>query len=71
MWFWRRMEKISWTYHVRNEGASHRAKEERNILRTVELRKRNWTSHILRWKCVLKYVVERKVEVKRRGTGRQ
>jgi hypothetical protein len=28
MWCWRRMEKISWTDHVRNEEVLHRVKEE-------------------------------------------
>jgi hypothetical protein len=26
MWGWRRMENISWTDHVRNEGVLHRVK---------------------------------------------
>jgi hypothetical protein len=30
--FWRRMEKINWTGHVRNEEVLRRVKEERNIL---------------------------------------
>ena len=32
MWRWRRMEKISWVDHVRNEEILQRAKEEKNIL---------------------------------------
>jgi hypothetical protein len=32
MWCWRRMEKISWTGHVRNEEVLLRIKEQRNIL---------------------------------------
>jgi hypothetical protein len=35
----RRMEKISWTHHVRNERALHRVKEERNTLHTVKSKK--------------------------------
>jgi len=35
MWCLRRMEKISWTDHVRNEEVLHRVKEERNILHTI------------------------------------
>jgi len=38
MWSWRRMEKISWTDHVRNEDVLLRVKEQRNILH--EIRKR-------------------------------
>ena len=32
MWCWRKMEKISWTDHVRNEEVLLRVKEQRNIL---------------------------------------
>jgi len=32
MWRWRRMEKISWTDHGRNEDVLFRVKEQRNIL---------------------------------------
>jgi hypothetical protein len=28
MWFWRKIENISWTDHVRNEEELHRVKEE-------------------------------------------
>ena len=31
MWCWRRMEKISWTDHVRNEEVLLRVNEQRNI----------------------------------------
>jgi len=31
MWCWRRMEKIIWTDHVRNEDVLLRVKEQRNI----------------------------------------
>ena len=32
MWCWRRMEKISWTDHVRNDEVLLRVMERRNIL---------------------------------------
>jgi hypothetical protein len=35
MWCWRRMEKISWTDHVRNEDVLLRVKEQRNILHEI------------------------------------
>ena len=38
MWCWRRLEKISWTDHVRNEEVLLRVNEQRNILH--EIRKR-------------------------------
>jgi hypothetical protein len=39
MWCWRRMEKISWTDHVRNENLLLRVKEQRNILHEIRKRK--------------------------------
>ena len=35
VWCWRRMEKISWTDHVRNEEVLLRVKEQRNILHKI------------------------------------
>jgi hypothetical protein len=48
MWCWRRMEKISWTDHVRNVVVLLRVKEKRNILHEIRKRKGNWNGHILR-----------------------
>jgi hypothetical protein len=45
MWCWRRMEKISWNYRVKNEEELHRVKEERNILRKIKGRKAKWIGH--------------------------
>jgi len=42
MWCWRRMEKISWIDHVRNEEVLFRVKEERNILHEIRKRMANW-----------------------------
>jgi len=39
MWCWRRMEKISWTDRVRNEGVLLRGKEQRNIPHEISKRK--------------------------------
>jgi len=39
MWCWRRMEKISWTDHVRNEEVLLRVKEQRKTL--LEIRKQD------------------------------
>jgi hypothetical protein len=61
MWCWRRME-ICWTDRMRNEEVLHRVKEERNILHTIKRRKPNWIGHILRRNCLLKHVIERKLE---------
>ena len=61
MWCWRRMEKISWTHHVRNEVLL-RVKEQRNILHEIRKRKANWIGHILRRNGVLQRVIEGKIK---------
>jgi hypothetical protein len=61
-WCWRRMEKTSWTDHVRNEEALLRAKEQRNILHEISKRKTNWIGHILRGNCFLQRVIEGKIK---------
>jgi hypothetical protein len=71
MWCWRRMEKISWTDLVRNEEVLHRVKEERNIVHTIKRRKANWIGHILRINCLLKHVIEGKLEGRNGKTGRR
>jgi hypothetical protein len=71
MWCWRRMEKISWTDRVRNEDVLHRVKEERNILHTIKRRKANWIGHILRKNCLLKHVIEGKLEERVQMTERR
>ena len=62
MWCWRRMEKISWTDHVRNEEVLLQANEQRNILNSIRKRKANWIRHILRRNCLLKQVIEGKIK---------
>jgi hypothetical protein len=62
MWCWRRMEKISWTRHVRNEEVLLRVKKQRNILHEIRKRKANWIGHILRRNCFLKRVIEGKIQ---------
>ena len=62
MWCWRRMEKISWTDHVRNEEVLLRVNEQRNILHEISKWKDNWIGHILRRNCLLKHVIEGKIK---------
>jgi len=61
MWCWRRMEKISWTDHVRNEDVLLRVKEQRNILHEIRKRKAKWIGHMLRRNCLLQRVTEGKI----------
>jgi hypothetical protein len=70
IWCWRRMEKISWTDRVRNEEVLRRIKE-RNIVQTIKRRKANWIGHILHRNCLLKRVVEKKLEGRIKMIGRR
>jgi hypothetical protein len=56
---------------VRNEEVLHRVKEERNIVHTIKGRKANWIGHILRRNCLLKHVIEGKLEGRTEMTGRR
>jgi hypothetical protein len=56
------MEKISWTDRVKNEEVLLRVKKERNILHRVKTRKANCIGHILRSNCLMKHVVEGKID---------
>ena len=71
MWCCRRMEKISWTDHVRNEEALLRVKEQRNILHEIRKRKANWIGHILRRNCLLNQVIEGKIKGEMEVTRRR
>jgi len=70
-WFWRRMEKISWTDYVRNEEVLLRVKEQRKILHEIRKRKANWIGHILRRNCLLQRVIEGKIKGGIEVTGRR
>jgi hypothetical protein len=69
-WCWRRME-ISWTDRVRNEEVLHTVKEKRNIVHTIKRRKVNWIGHILHRNCLLKHVIEGKLDGRIAMMGRR
>jgi hypothetical protein len=71
MWCWRRMEKTSWTDHVKNEELLLRVKEKRNILYEIRKRKANWIGHILFRNCLLQRVIKGKIQGGIEVTGRQ
>jgi hypothetical protein len=56
------MEKISWTDHGRNVEVLLKVSEQRNILHEIRKRKANWIGHILRRNCLLREVIERKIQ---------
>jgi len=61
MWYWRKIEKISWIDHVRNEGVSHGVKKRGYL--AVNGRKANWIGHILHRNCILKHFIEGEIKV--------
>jgi hypothetical protein len=69
MWCWKRLENMGWKYRVKNE-VLHRINEERNILHAIKRRRSNWICHILHRNCLLKRVIEGKMEGTRRWGGR-
>jgi hypothetical protein len=73
MWYWRRMEKVSWTEHVRNEELLLRVKEQMNILQEISKRKANCFGHIqvLLRNCLLQPVIEEQIKGGIEVTGRR
>jgi hypothetical protein len=71
MWCGRRMEKISWTDHVRNEEVLFRVNEQRNIPHYIRKRKANWIGHILHRNCLPQQVIEGKIKGRIEVTGRR
>jgi hypothetical protein len=55
---------------VKNE-VLHRIKEERKILLTIKRRQANWIGYILLRNCLLKHVIEGKIEGRGRGGRRR
>jgi hypothetical protein len=71
MWCWRRMEKIRWTDHLKNEDELLTVKEQRNILHEISKRKTNWIGQSLRRNCLLQRVIEGKIKGEIEVTGRR
>ena len=63
----RKMEKISWTDRVRNEEVL----EESRRTGISYKKKTNWIGHILRRNCLLKHVIEGKIEGRSDGKTRK
>ena len=70
IWCWRKMEKIIWAKCVRSE-VWQRVKEQRNILHTIQREKAKRIGHTLRTYCLLKGVIENKIEVRTEVKGRR
>jgi hypothetical protein len=49
----------------------YRAKDERNILQTIQRKKANWIGHILLRNCLLKHIIEGQIEERIEVKGRR
>jgi len=56
---------------VGNEEVLHGFTEERNILHAIKRRKVNWIGQTVSRNCLLKYVIEEKLEGRIQVTGRR
>jgi len=65
------MEDLRWTDRVTNEVVLHRVKEKRNTLYALKRKKANRIRHISGRNCILKHVIEEKIETKMDGSGRR
>jgi len=64
------LERISWADLARSEEVLHKGKEDKNALHAKNKREDNWIGHILCRNCLLKHIIERKIEGKIEMTGR-
>jgi len=62
MWFWRRMERVSWTEKKTNEKVLKIVEEDRKLVNTIITRKRKWIGHILRGEGLMKDDLEGRME---------
>jgi hypothetical protein len=56
MWYWKKMEKISWPDAVKNYKGLHRVNTDSDILHALNRKKANWIGHILRMNCLLEKI---------------
>ena len=65
------MERINWSDRVRNQEVLQSVKEKKNKLQTIKKKEGRWGGHIWRRNCLLKHVIEGKIEGKTEVTGRR
>ena len=56
------MGKSNWNIQVRNEEVLGGAKADRNILHLIKRRNFDWIGHNVRKNCLLKHIIEGKIE---------
>jgi len=71
-WFYRRMQKISWTDHVSNAEVFTRAGTQRSLLKNIRKRQAEFLGHIMRKQQLETMLITGKIEGTRsRGRQRQ
>ena len=55
---------------MRNEKVLHTVQVERNILYTIQRMEASWVGHILHMNCLLKHIMEGKIERSIEVTGK-
>ena len=70
VWHWRRMEKICRTDRIENK-VLHRVQEKINTSHTIKWKKAGCNVHMSPKNCLLKHVIERKLEATRRRERRR
>lgn len=72
LWIMRRILKVGWTEHVTNEEVLRRMKTERELMRTIKIRKLAYLGHVMRNEkySLLQLVLQGKIEG-RRPPGRR
>ena len=70
MWFWRRMENVSWTKKVTNEEVLRRIGEKRTLISTIYNQQKKWICHVLRHQSLLRDVIEGRLN-RKRGQGKE
>jgi hypothetical protein len=69
MWIWRRMERVRYKDEKINQEVLSQIGESRKLVHTVLRRKKNRIGHVVRHDCLMRDVIEGRMEGKR-GRGR-
>jgi len=64
------MEKFSWIDRVKNEEVLRSVKNKGNGLQTVKRRNAKWVGHMMRRNCLLRHVIEGKIDGRIEVKGR-
>ena len=69
MWIWRRMLKVSWTEHKKNDEVLRTAETRRELMDTLRTRQKRWLGYVLRHGTLVKTVLEGRL-LGKKGRGR-